>query len=149
MPVMRRSAHVPYSALQMLKLVNDIDAYPEFLHWCRDARIERSDDGTVDAALEIGVSGFRRTLRTRNTTRVREGDGEAWVDIEMIDGPLAYLSGGWVFADVAPGECEVTLSLDYEMQRTPFGQLLHVIFEEIANSQLHAFVRRAREIYGA
>ena len=37
MPVINRSALVPYSAAEMYALVDDIQAYPQFLPWCRSA----------------------------------------------------------------------------------------------------------------
>ncbi|HLT27113.1 MAG TPA: SRPBCC family protein, partial [Zeimonas sp.] len=40
MPKIHRRQRVPYTAAQMFDLVNDVEAYPEFLHGVRDARIE-------------------------------------------------------------------------------------------------------------
>lgn len=147
MQVIRRSARVPYTVAQMLTLVNDIESYPEFLHWCHAARVEADNGDVVEAALEIGVRGIHRTMRTRNRTQSTADDGTARIQIEMIDGPLKKLQGGWVFAAVEPAGCDVELSLEYEVQRTPFGLLLRTLFDEIANSQLNAFVRRADVVY--
>ena len=149
MTEIHRSAHVPYSAAQMLELVNDICAYPNFLHWCLAARIERSEGARVEAALDIGISGIHKTMRTRNCTSVPEGGGVASIEIEMIDGPLKRLRGAWTFTDRQAGGCDVTLGLDYEVHRTPFGFLLRTVFDEIASSQLNAFVRRAAVVYGS
>jgi ribosome-associated toxin RatA of RatAB toxin-antitoxin module len=38
MPVINRSALVPYSAAEMYALVDDIETYPQFLPWCRRDR---------------------------------------------------------------------------------------------------------------
>ena len=144
----RRTARVPYSADQMLGLVNDIAAYPVFLHWCQAARIERSEGDSVDAALDVGIKGIYRTIRTRNSTQ-RSADGsQASIRIEMIQGPLKRLRGAWRFSDVGQEACDVELSLEYETHRTPFGMLLRTLFDEIANSQLNAFIRRADALYG-
>jgi ribosome-associated toxin RatA of RatAB toxin-antitoxin module len=149
MAVIERHAHVPYTALQMLTLVNDIGAYPEFLHWCQAARIESSAGQVVDAALEIGVSGVHKTMRTRNTSTVADSGSPARIHIEMLDGPLKRLHGAWTFTDSpASGGCDVELALEYEIHRTPFGMLLRALFDEIANSQLNAFVRRAGVVFG-
>jgi ribosome-associated toxin RatA of RatAB toxin-antitoxin module len=145
----RRSARVPYSAEQMLTLVNDIEAYPEFLHWCHAARIDASEGGVVDASLEIGVRGIHRTMRTRNRTETSPTAGAAHIRIEMIDGPLKHMRGGWTFTPCASGGCDVELRLEYEVHRTPFGLLLKTLFDEIANSQLRAFIRRADAVYAA
>jgi ribosome-associated toxin RatA of RatAB toxin-antitoxin module len=148
MATIDRSARVPYSADEMLALVNDIDAYPEFLHWCHAARIERSAGTTVDAALEIGISGIYKTIRTRNTTRPADAGKPATIQIEMIEGPLKRLQGTWVFADLGADGCDVELEIQFEIHRSPLGLILRALFDEIANSQLHAFVKRARAVYG-
>jgi ribosome-associated toxin RatA of RatAB toxin-antitoxin module len=66
----------------------------------------------------------------------------------MLDGPLQHLEGAWSFVDRGPAGCDIDLLLDYDTHRTPFGLLLRTLFDEIANSQLKAFVRRADSIYG-
>jgi ribosome-associated toxin RatA of RatAB toxin-antitoxin module len=148
MAVIERSAHVPYSADQMLALVNDIDAYPKFLHWCQRARIESAEGSTVDAAMDIGVAGISRTIRTRNTTTVDESRGAARIQIEMLEGPLKALQGLWQFDNQAPAGCDIVLHLEYEVAPSPFGLILRGLFNEIANSQLNAFVARAGAVYG-
>jgi ribosome-associated toxin RatA of RatAB toxin-antitoxin module len=145
-PTIRRQAHVPYGAGEMLALVNDIESYPDFLHWCRAARIEKSSGQLVEAALDIGIGGIHKTMRTRNRTTVAEGGAAANIRIEMLDGPLKHLVGDWNFADSPGGGSEIELALDYEVHRTPFGMVLRTVFEEIASSQLNAFVRRAHAL---
>lgn len=152
MPVIQRSARVPYSAEQMLALVNDIDAYPDFLHWCHAARIERVEGDTVEAALEIGIRGIYKTIRTRNTTTAGSDAADAAdgaeIRIEMLEGPLKSLRGVWKFVDLGSDGCEVELDLEYEVHLSPLGFILRALFDEIANSQLNAFVRRAGVVYG-
>jgi ribosome-associated toxin RatA of RatAB toxin-antitoxin module len=148
MAVIERRAHVPYSADQMLALVNDIDTYPEFLHWCQSARIDRTEGSTVDAAMDIGIAGISRTIRTRNTTMCNETGDDARIEIEMLEGPLKALRGFWQFVGHAPVGCDIVLRLEYEVARSPFGLILRGLFDEIANSQLNAFIARARIVYG-
>ena len=147
MPTIKRVMRVPYSAGEMLALVNDIEAYPGFLHWCRAARIEQSSGSSVDAALDIGIGSVHKTMRTRNTTTVTEDERAANIRIEMLDGPLKRLVGDWSFVDSAEGGSTVELALEYEVHRTPFGMLLRTVFDDIASSQLNAFVRRADALY--
>jgi ribosome-associated toxin RatA of RatAB toxin-antitoxin module len=133
----------------MLALVNDIESYPAFLHWCRAARIEKSTGSIVEAALDIGISGIHKTMRTRNVTSVAADSGAANIRIEMLEGPLKRLVGQWTFVDLADGGSDVDLVLEYEVHRTPFGMLLRTVFDDIASSQLNAFIRRAEALHGS
>jgi ribosome-associated toxin RatA of RatAB toxin-antitoxin module len=143
MPKIRRHAHVPYSAAQMFDLVNDVKAYPEFLHWCRGARITASSACRVEAAIDIGIGGIHKTFTTRNTL-----ERPSRIGISLVSGPFRRLDGAWRFADSPQGGAEVELDLDYEVSHSPLGVLFSTVFEEVASSQLNAFVRRAKRVYG-
>jgi ribosome-associated toxin RatA of RatAB toxin-antitoxin module len=144
LPTVQRNARVPYSAQQMFDLVNDLEKYPEFLHWCGGARIDVRQGSMVEATLDISVLGFKRSFRTRNTLRSPER-----IEIELVSGPFRRLRGEWRFGDLSSGGSEVALSLAFEVTQSPFGALFSRIFEEIAGAQMQAFTARAEALYGA
>lgn len=143
MPRVQRSARVPYTAEQMFDLVNDIESYSRFLHWCSGARVDVRQGNTVEATLDIGVLGFRQSFRTRNTllrpTRIQ---------IELVSGPFRRLRGEWKFADLPEGGSDVSLALQFEVTVSPFGVLFSKVFEELAGAQMNAFTERAAAVYG-
>ena len=143
MRTVNRSARVPYSAGQMFDLVNDIESYPEFLHWCHGARVEGACDGVVEAVLEIGIGGFHKSFRTRNTL----AEGES-IKIELVSGPFEHLDGWWRFTDLPAGGSEVSLELRFEVAASPLGMIFSSVFEELTRSQMNAFIARADERYG-
>jgi ribosome-associated toxin RatA of RatAB toxin-antitoxin module len=144
LPTVQRSACVPYGAAQMFDLVNDIEKYPEFLHWCRSARIDTRYGSTVEATLEIGALGFQRSFRTRNTLRRPER-----IQIDLVSGPFRRLRGEWRFTDLPSRESDVSLSLAFEVSISPFGVVFSKVFEELAGAQVDAFIARAASLYGA
>ena len=142
MPTVQRSARVPYTREQMFDLVNDVERYPEFLHWCRGAHVAASHGNSVEATLQIGGFGFEQSFRTRNTLERPERIG-----IDLVSGPFHHLRGEWRFA-AANGGTDISLALAFEVTLSPFGAVFAKIFEELAAAQMSAFVARAREIYG-
>ena len=65
----RRSVLVPYSAEDMFDLIEQAEAYPQFLPWCTGATIlERSDDW-VAARIDFTYLQFRFGFQTRNPKR--------------------------------------------------------------------------------
>lgn len=142
MPTVQRKAHVPYSAEQMFDLVNDVDGYPQFLHWCRGARVNSRQGSTVEATVDIGVLGFQQSFRTRNTLKRPERIG-----IELVSGPFRRLRGEWRFAQTESGS-DVSLTLAFEVTMSPFGAVFARVFEELAGSQMNAFIARAAKVYG-
>ena len=138
-----RSALVPYSASQMYALVDNIEAYPEFLPWCSDAVVHLREANVVEATLELRRSGLRRRFKTRNTVRVNQA-----IDLALIDGPFRHLAGAWRFGELGASGCKVSLELEFELESRVTDALLGPFFAEICNSLVDAFARRARDIYG-
>ncbi len=134
---------VPYSASQMFDLVNDIESYPAFLHWCRGARVDERSDGSMVATLDVGIGGLRKRFTTRNAL-----EPPRRIAIELVDGPFRNLHGAWAFEDENETGCAVELALAFEVAHTPLDRVFGLLFEEIARSQVGAFVRRARALYG-
>jgi ribosome-associated toxin RatA of RatAB toxin-antitoxin module len=126
----------------MFDLVNDVEAYPKFLHWCTGARVESRGETHVEAAIDIGIAGLHKTFRTRNTL-----ERPKRISIALVSGPFSRLDGAWEFTDAPSGGADVELSLDYEISHSALGLVLAKAFEEVARSQLSAFVRRADEVY--
>ena len=143
MPTVQRRAHTPYSAEQMFDLVNDVESYPQFLHWCRSARVDVRQGNTVEATLEIGVFGFQQSFRTRNTLHRPDQIG-----IELVSGPFRRLRGEWRFSPAVSSGTDVSLSLRFEVTLSPFGALFAKVFEELAAAQMGAFIDRAEKVYG-
>jgi ribosome-associated toxin RatA of RatAB toxin-antitoxin module len=144
LPTVQRSAQVPYTTEQMFDLVNDVERYPQFLHWCRGARVDLIQGNTIEATLDIGVLGFHQSFRTRNTLQ-RPGR----IGIDLVSGPFRRLRGEWRFVATPSGGADVSLTLTFEVTLSPFGIVFAKVFEELAASQMTAFVGRARKIYGA
>jgi ribosome-associated toxin RatA of RatAB toxin-antitoxin module len=143
MAKVHREARVPHSAAQMFDLVNDVESYPQFLHWCRGARVDAANERSMDAVVDIGLGGIHKSFKTRNTL-----DPPHRIDVSLIEGPFRRLEGAWVFRDLPEGGCEVELSLDYEVSHGPLGVVFAAVFEEVARSQMNAFIRRADRVYG-
>lgn len=144
MPSIRRSARVPYSAEQMYALVDDIESYPRFLHWCRGARVTDRDERAVEATLDVGLAGIHKQLTTRNVL-----EPPTRIAVTLVSGPFKRLNGEWRFEPASGEGCEVTLSLEFEAKASPFSMVFAIAFEEIARSQMKAFLARADEVYGS
>ena len=139
----RRQHQVSYTPEQMFDLVSDVDAYPEFLNWCRGSSVKKFSDTEVVATLEVGTGGIRRSFTTRNRlTRPDE------ITMELVAGPFNDFSGSWSFASADNGGCTVELKLAFEVSTTPLEMVFASLFEEMVHTQVTAFVSRADDIYG-
>jgi ribosome-associated toxin RatA of RatAB toxin-antitoxin module len=127
----------------MFDLVNDIESYPEFLYWCQDSRVIHSSNTEVIATLNVGLEGIHKCFTTKNSL-----ERPHQIDIDLVDGPFKSLQGTWRFDSREEPGCVVGLRLDFEVAHTPLDMVFGAFFEEVARSQVAAFIKRAEKIYG-
>lgn len=139
----KRSALLPYKAQEMFVLVNDVEAYPEFLPWCHSARvIDRSGD-YLEATLELQKGALSKAFTTRNRNREFES-----IELNLVEGPFRHFSGGWQFKSLGEEGCKVSLELEFEFRSRAADLMFGAFFEEVCNALIDAFSKRAAVIYG-
>ena len=138
-----KSAIVPYSPQQMFALVNAINDYPQFLNWCSGASILNQSEQQITASVEINKGGFKQKFTTKNTLHAFD-----LIEMELLDGPFKTLSGQWRFEALGDNAAKVALELQFSFKSRLMDIALSSIFTQIANSQLDAFVVRAKQVYG-
>lgn len=143
MTTISRSALVEYDQDRMYALVADIESYPVFLPWCRDARILERDDETITAMIEIAYKGIHKSFTTRNRVHPCK-----MMEMHLVEGPFKYLRGYWHFAPLEGHGCKVTLDLEFEFSNKLIGMTVGRVFNEIANQMVDSFCARAQDVYG-
>lgn len=142
MTVVQKSALVKFSAQQMFDLVNDIEAYPEFLPWCSGSRIIRRADDIVEAELLIAKGGFKKSFSTRN--KIEKGRS---MTISLLNGPFSSLEGKWEFIPLREDASKISLDLEFEMSGILANLAFGTVFNQICNTMVASFTDRAKEVY--
>lgn len=143
MRVVKASALVPFSAGEMFALVDDIEAYPEFLPWCSNASVHVRKPDLVEASLELQRGNISKSFRTRNAL-----DKDASIELSLLDGPFRHFSGAWKFHSLGDEGCKVQLNLDFEFDSFMTDVLFGRFFEDTCSALVGAFTERAEAIYG-
>jgi ribosome-associated toxin RatA of RatAB toxin-antitoxin module len=143
MPVVCKSALVHHSASAMYELVCDFEAYPEFLPWCSNSRLISRSAEQLCGELEVSRVGIRQRFSTCN--RLVENER---MDILLHDGPFRKLQGRWRFHALRSDACKVELELDFEFAGRLIDAAFGRVFNQIANTLVDAFCKRADEVYG-
>ena len=138
-----RSAIVEHPAAALYSLVDDIESYPEFLPWCRDAKVIERSPGRTVATLTVGVRGIRGSFTTENANRPGEG-----IDLRLVEGPFRRFAAAWRFIPLDEHAARIEFSMEYEFSRKVLGRALEALFDQIADTMVTAFSRRADHLYG-
>lgn len=137
-----RSALVNYSAAQMFDLINDIEAYPQFMDGCVGAKILARGDDWLEARLELSKAGVSQSFVTRNQLQPPHS-----MSMNLVDGPFKYLRGVWRFTPLGEQACKVTFELEFELQNRLLGMAVGKLFEVVSNKQVDALCARAKQVY--
>ncbi len=142
MPRFTEERDFPYSAQEMYDLIVDVAKYPDFLPWCQGARLYKINENDFHADLLIGFKMFREKF----TSHVHHTPYE--VRIDYVKGPLKYLNNEWKFVPKEDGGCELQFMVDFEFKNKIFQKMVGSLFTEAVNKMVHAFEKRAEDLYG-
>lgn len=143
MTTIKKSALLPYTAAQMYALVDDIAAYPQFLPWCKDARVFSRNADEVHAQIHIAHGALNKAFSTTN--RLQPGK---IIEMRLADGPFKHLEGFWRFDELSNAGCKISLDLDFKFSNKLIELAIGSAFNYIANSLVDAFCQRAKQVYG-
>ena len=138
-----KKANVEYSANQMYTLVNNIEAYPDFLPWCTDAIITNYGNNELIASVSISAGKIKKIFTTKNTMQPGLS-----ISMKLIKGPFKILNGEWNFQNNPSGGSIVFLEMEFEFKNKLLRYTFGAVFKKITDSLVDAFITRARDIYG-
>jgi len=135
---------VPYTAQQMYDLINDIEAYPEFLPWCKSAIVHSRDANKLSATLALSKGPLNYNITTVNTMCAHSE-----INMSYAAGPFKSCAGSWKFLTQNNTQhCQILFNFAYEFSNRFTGLAIEPIFYPITNTLVDAFYQRAVTIYG-
>ena len=134
-----RSAIVECGAMDFYALVEAIESYPGFLHWCAAAEVRERAPGRTVATLTLGAAGVRQSFTTENTNIPGRS-----IDMRLIEGPFKRFAAAWRFTPLGVGASKVEFSLEYEFSNRIVAAALQPVFSRLADDTVDAFTRRAQ-----
>lgn len=139
-----RSALVAMPPAALYALINDIEAYPQFVPWCTRAVVESRSDSEIVATLGVRRGPLQTQFTTRNVLEPVHR-----VSMEHLRGPFKRLHGVWTLAPIADAGTRIELTLRFEFANRVSAALFDSLFEETAGLLVDAFVARARSLRDA
>ena len=137
---------IPCSKENLIKMVLDIEKYPEFVPWCLNSKVyskkDKDDKIEIVADLTIGKSFFNETFKSY----VIYDKSLDSIHVTNIDGPLKHLENKWFFKQKARNS-EVDFRVDFELKNKIFNMLMVKSFDIGLKKIAKAFEKRAAELF--
>ena len=144
MPEHREQQHSPYSAQQLFDMVADVERYPEFLPWCRAARILERGDGYFTAELLICFKHICESYTSK--VHLKPGDVPE-IRVELVSGPFTKLINNWKFEAKPRGGTVIDFFVDFHFRSMLMNKLIGGFFHKAVQKMTTAFTARADYLY--
>ena len=146
MPSASIKKKIPCSKKNLIKMVLDIEKYPEFVPWCLEGKIHskigKKNTIEITADLTIGKSFFRDTYKSF----VVYNKPEDSIYVTNIDGPLKHLENKWFFKQDGDSS-EVEFQIDFELKNKILNVLMVKSFDLGLKKIADAFEKRAIQLF--
>ena len=146
MPSASIKKEIPCSKENLIKMVLDIEKYPEFVPWCLNGKIYRKNDKgdriEITADLTIGKSFFNETYKS---FIIYEKSTDS-IHVTNMQGPLKYLENRWFFKQIG-NNSEIDFHIDFELKNKILNLLMVKSFDIGLKKIADAFEKRAIELF--
>jgi len=137
---------IPCSKENLIKMVMDIEKYPEFIPWCLNSKIHTINDKgnkiEIIADLTIGKNFFNETYKS---FVIYEKSSDT-ISVSNIDGPLKHLENKWFFKEKG-NNSEVDFYIDFELKNKILNLLMTKFFDIGLKKIADSFEKRALKLF--
>jgi len=146
MPSASIKKEIPCSKLNLIKMVLDIEKYPEFVPWCLNSKIHKKNDKgdaiEITADLTIGKNFFNETYKSfviyNKTTDT--------IHVTNIEGPLKHLDNKWFFKEEGDNSI-IDFHVDFELKNKILNIFMDKFFDIGLRKIANAFEKRAIDLF--
>ncbi len=146
MPSASIKKEIPCSKEDLIKMVLDIEKYPEFVPWCLNGKIyskeDKGDKVEITADLTIGKSFFNETYKS---FVIYDKNNDA-IHVTNMDGPLKHLENKWLFKQKGENS-EIDFHVDFELKNKVLNLLMTKSFDIGLKKIADAFEKRAVDLF--
>jgi coenzyme Q-binding protein COQ10 len=146
MPKASLKKKINCSKENLIKMVLDIEKYPEFIPWCLNGKVhsieEKKGEIEIIADLTIGKSFFKETYKSFVVYNKKESQ----ILVKNIDGPLKFLENKWFFKELGKNS-EIDFHINFELKNKILNIIMDKSFDIGLKKIAEAFEKRAIDLF--
>ena len=146
MPSASIKKKIPSSKEEIIKMVLDIEKYPDFVPWCLNGKVhsinKKGNIIEIIADLTIGKSFLKEKYKSFIVYN-RKLDS---IVVTNIKGPLKNLKNKWFFYQVGKNS-EIEFHIDFELKNKILNVLIIKSFDFVLKKIVEAFEKRAIDLF--
>tara|TARA_A100001015_G_C14868147_1_gene663222 strand:+ start:436 stop:879 length:444 start_codon:yes stop_codon:yes gene_type:complete len=137
---------IPCKKDQLIKMVLDIEKYPEFVPWCLRGSVhnKKESDDLIEINGDLTVG--KKFLNETYTSLVLYYKGKDKILVTNIEGPLKYLKNEWKFKEIN-NSTQLEFNIDFQLKNNLLNTIMSRSFNLGLNKIADAFEKRAIQLY--
>jgi len=132
-----------HKAIDLYKIVLDIEKYPDYIPWCSEIEILEKYKNEIKANMIVNYKFFSSQ---KFTSKIIYDPVKLLIKTNYIDGPLRDLETIWHFKEINKNKSKVLFNVKFEFKNFFHQKLAELFFPLIENKMVHSFVERADDI---
>lgn len=139
MKTIQRSALLMYPVEHLYRLVNEVEAYPQFIDGCVGSEVFERSETELRARLDLAKAGVKLSFTTQNTMQPNEH-----IVLSLIDGPFKAFKGEWHFTRLQENACKVEFELQFELSNALLSAAIGKLLDGVTSNLVDALCQRAK-----
>ena len=132
-----------HKAIDLYKIVLDIEKYPDYIPWCSKIEILKRANNEINAIMVVNYKFFPSQKFTSNVTFDLD---KLFVKTKYIDGPLKDLDTLWEFTDLKKNKSRISFTVKFEFENYLYQKFAEFFLPLVENKMIESFIKRAEEI---
>ena len=132
-----------HKAIDLYKIVLDIEKYPDYIPWCSKIEILKRANNEINAIMVVNYKFFPSQKFTSNVTFDLD---KLFVKTKYIDGPLKDLDTMWEFKDIKKNTSKILFTIQFEFKNFFHQKFAELFFPLVENKMIESFIKRADQI---
>tara|TARA_Y100000741_G_scaffold202414_1_gene153898 strand:- start:88 stop:537 length:450 start_codon:yes stop_codon:yes gene_type:complete len=137
---------IPCKKKDLIKMVLDIEKYPEFVPWCLEGRIHEKNESQDLIEIKGDLKVGKRFLNETYTSLVLYYKEKDKILVTNIDGPLKHLQNEWKFKEIN-NQTQLEFDIDFELKNNLLNMIMKNSFNLGLNKIADAFEKRAIKLF--
>ena len=137
---------IPCRKNDLIKMILDIEKYPEFVPWCLNGKIYKVNDmkdiTEIEADLTVGKKFLNQTYKS-HVTYYKLKDK---IIVNNIGGPLKHLKNEWEIKEIN-NQSEINFLIDFEIKNIFYNMIMKKSFDQGLKVIADSFVKRAIKLF--
>ena len=133
---------IPCKKIDLIKMILDIEKYPEFVPWCLNGKIHKKEELKDIVEMEADLTVGKKFLNQTYKSHVTYYKAKDKIIVNNIDGPLKHLMNEWQIIEIN-NQSEVNFKIDFEIKNVFYNMIMKKSFDKGLKNIADAFEKRA------